>query len=348
MLYELRTSKKISKKTINNQTVREALNLSKKFPKSDSQQELTLKNLRDFQWDDWVKCTEDPSVPLEKKLALSILVNAFHKDERIQTLRPHMISIPGGTFQMGLSSKFVSSVVLKYKKVGVKREWIEKETPAFQTHVDPFCLARYPVTNYEYYCFLKECPNKEIPSSWAYCRYPKERANHPVYTISRNSAQNYCSWLSKKTQKHYRLPTEKEWEFAAGGGKQFEFPWGNRFRASNCNTLESRLLTTTPVGIYPQGNSPFGISDMAGNVEEYVSGNYFPYPGGKIIRDDLFKVTGSVNYPMTRGGSFARSSDLARIRRRHGFYPKEIYVIGFRLACSSLEAGEEWLERRKQ
>ncbi|WP_397600142.1 SUMF1/EgtB/PvdO family nonheme iron enzyme [Silvanigrella sp.] len=75
----------------------------------------------------------------------------------------------------------------------------------------------------------------------------------------------------------------------------------------------------------------FGICDLAGNVEEFVSNPYFVYPNGKLILDDLYKIRNSP-YPMTRGGSFTRSCDLARSKRRHGFFEGEIYVIGFRLA----------------
>ena len=69
---------------------------------------------------------------------------------------------------------------------------------------------------------------------------------------------------------------------------------------------------------------------MAGNVEEYVEDNYWIYPGGNIIKDDLY-LTDPL-YPMTRGGSFTRYHDLARCRRRHGLFKKDIYVVGFRLA----------------
>jgi formylglycine-generating enzyme required for sulfatase activity len=87
---------------------------------------------------------------------------------------------------------------------------------------------------------------------------------------------------------------------------------------------------STPVGTFPNGRSPYGIDDMAGNVEEYVADTYAPYPGGKLVQDDLSTVLGG-EYRVTRGGSFARFRDLARCRRRHGPYNRSIYVVGFRI-----------------
>ena len=99
----------------------------------------------------------------------------------------------------------------------------------------------------------------------------------------------------------------------------------------NTNTAEAGPLTTTPVGMYSEGVSPFGAYDLAGNVEEYVLDDYRPYPGGTAIDDDLSATVGSV-YRVARGGSFARHGDLARCTRRHGWFPTPHYAVGFRLA----------------
>ena len=130
------------------------------------------------------------------------------------------------------------------------------------------------------------------------------------------------------------MPTEAEWEYAAAGPSGYEFPWGNEFVADNANTAETGLFQSTPVGIFSRGDSPFGISDMAGNVEEYVAGNYAAYPGGEFIADHLVEIHGT--YRIARGGSFARFRDLARTRRRHGHNPRSAtYAMGFRLAEDS-------------
>ena len=93
--------------------------------------------------------------------------------------------------------------------------------------------------------------------------------------------------------------------------------------------MESGLFQSSPVGIFSNGASYFGVMDMAGNVEEYVSNDYFPY-GEETVQDDLALTLGQ--YRIARGGSFTRFEDLARCSRRHGRYPSDIYVMGFRLA----------------
>jgi len=118
-----------------------------------------------------------------------------------------------------------------------------------------------------------------------------------------------------------------------GGDKGFEFPWGEEYNPNHANTIEEGILSTTPIGMYPLGDSPFGVMDMAGNVEEYTSSDYRAYADGETIADDLLTSEGS--YRIARGGSFTRFSDLARTRRRHGWYKKEIYIMGFRLAEGS-------------
>jgi formylglycine-generating enzyme required for sulfatase activity len=68
---------------------------------------------------------------------------------------------------------------------------------------------------------------------------------------------------------------------------------------------------------------------MAGNIEEFTADSYRPYPGGRAVLDDLYER--NPQYRIARGGSFARHGDLARCQRRHGWYPKELYAMGFRL-----------------
>jgi formylglycine-generating enzyme required for sulfatase activity len=187
------------------------------------------------------------------------------------------------------------------------------------------------VTNREYRDFLLDSGHEGLPTSWPLGRYPAERGNHPVHTVTADAAAAYAQWLSRKTGRGFRLPDEAEWEHAAGGPDGLEFPWGETFDTERANTVESGLMTTVPVGIYPQGRSPFGLDDMAGNVEEYVAGHYAPYPGGTAISDDLALVWPK-GYAVARGGGFSRFRDLARCRRRHGLYPRPLYAIGFRLA----------------
>lgn len=255
-------------------------------------------------------------------------------DPRILSI-PAMCDIPGGIVKIGLDKGSVDQVLKEYRCLGVTRQWVEKECPRHQIRIQSFRMARYPVTNSQYREFLLETGFNELPTSWFLGRYPEERSNHPVFSITPKAADLYVKWLAKKTGRLFRLPTEAEWEYAAAGKEGLEFPWGNVFSIDCANTAETGLLNTTPVGIYPKGNSPFGISDMAGNVEEYVGDNYKPYPDGSRIEDDLFVINNS--YRIARGGSFARFRDLARTRRRHGANNlSPVYAMGFRVAedCS--------------
>lgn len=273
---------------------------------------------------------ENQHIPLNIRLAAGNLL-AMVGDPRINTYNPEMVDIPGGDIYIGLEPEKVEYVFQMYRDLGIERTWIEKEVPRHQVFLRPYRLAKYPVTNLEYREFLKSTGATELPTSWEFGRFPVERSNHPVYSVTAQSSGAYAQWLSEKTGRKFRLPTEAEWEFSAGGFDGFEFPWGDNFEVDCANTGETGLLTTSPVGAFPRGKSIFGIFDLAGNVEEYVADNYSPYTGGNYIADHLIELHST--YRVARGGSFTRFRDLARTRRRHGRNELfKIYVMGFRLA----------------
>jgi formylglycine-generating enzyme required for sulfatase activity len=272
---------------------------------------------------------EDPAAPLQRRLAAGLLLGAVG-DPRSADLDPVMVDIPGGTATIGLDPERVTPLYEAYRRFGVERSWIEKECPRFQVPVEPFRIGRYPVTNGQYLAFLRATGSEHLPTGWAFGRPPLGLANHPVHTVTPEAADAYAAWLAGTTGRSFRLPTETEWEYAAAGPDGRDFPWGEEFRADHANTAELRLLTTSPVGMFPEGASPFGVLDMAGNVEEYVAGDYHPYPGAELVRDALFEKVGF--YRVARGGAFNHFQDLARCQRRHGTYPGFVNVMGFRIA----------------
>lgn len=311
---------------INQRTSRQAMQLPESFVRS------VLFGYEKF-LTTLVNCTDEnllkilgQSADLKERYAAGVVL-ACRGDARFLT--PPLVFIPGTVARIGLFAEEVSLVAKSLAHLGVLESWIQKEVPAHEVPLKDFKIGKYPVTNGEYLDFLLETEWPELPSSWSFGQYPADKSNHPVFTITPEAADEYCRWLSKKTGRNFRLPTEAEWEFAAAGPKALEYPWGSEFRLGICNTLEAKIYSSTPVGMFPESDSLFGVSDMAGNVEEFVREDYAPYPGGEYIEDDLLLQFGK--YRVARGGSFTRHYDLARCKRRHGFYQKDIYVMGFRI-----------------
>ena len=102
------------------------------------------------------------------------------------------------------------------------------------------------------------------------------RTAYPTWIVD---AMAYCSWLGQVTGKTITLPSEAEWEKAARGEPdQREYPWGDRFEATRCNSRDLGLSSTTPVGIFPKGASPYGCLDLSGKVWEWTRNLWAYYP----------------------------------------------------------------------
>jgi formylglycine-generating enzyme required for sulfatase activity len=315
---------------INKQEPRKAMALGSSYTVTglenleESYRELANLNIKQL-----VLIAESQRGEFHERYAAGQLLGLFG-DPRIKVFDPAMIQIPSARVNLGLDSCAVGPVTEKYRQDGVREEWIRKECPRYQVDLPSYRIGKYLVTHQEYFEFLKDSGYSRFPSTWQYGVYPRHLANHPVYSIEASDADAYVWWLKDRTGRSFRLPTEAEWEYAAAGPYGLEFPWGQDFLKDRANTVESGILHSTPVGIFPRGSSPFGLLDMGGNVEEFVADDYAPYPGGVWIGDDLLRSEG--HYRIARGGSFTRFRDLARCKRRHGKYASDLYVMGFRLA----------------
>ena len=291
---------------------------------------------RRFDGAELARIAEDPAQSFGDRFVAGVVLGLIG-DPRINLLDPPMVAVPGGTYEIGLSPDQVDGVAAEFAPLGVKRCWIEKEAPRHRVRLSSFSIGKYPVTNIEYAAFLRDVPAAPEPTSWTLGLVPPAQANYPVHSIPPEAADSYARWLSQKTARLFRLPTEAEWEVAAGASSRV-YPWGDRFEADHANTLEAGILWTTPVGIFPKGRSAFGCLDMAGNVEELVSDSYSPYPGSEAGKDDLF--TRDSNYRVTRGGGYTRYRDLTRCQRRHGWIDSPLYAMGFRIAETVSYASE--------
>ncbi len=177
--------------------------------------------------------------------------------------------------------------------VQVKKGWFMMGTkegfydskPQRKIYLDEYGISKYPVTNEEYEKFVSaggyEKEEFWTASGWKWKSregitepsFMLDRKwsgrNFPVVGISWYEARAYAAWVSRETGRRYRLPTEAEWEKAARGSHGIEYPWGEEFNSDWCNSLECGLNRTSPIGIFPQGISPNGCYDMAGNVWEW-------------------------------------------------------------------------------
>lgn len=241
---------------------------------------------------------------------------ALDGDPRIANLAPEMVAIEACEATIGIDQEEIDGILGELSDINLEREWLLKETPAFRVKIESFSMSRYLVTNWQFYKFLRANPNEYIPSGWTTGSFDMGKANHPVWSVTYQSATAFCDWLSDCLGRSFRLPTEYEWEYAAAGPDQNAYPWGNEHIHDAANTWETGIFDTSPVGLFPRGVNWCGLYDMGGNVEEWVTDHYHPYPGGSFVEDAFFKMLG--DYRVTRGGAFNYLRDLTRCHRRHG------------------------------
>jgi formylglycine-generating enzyme required for sulfatase activity len=152
------------------------------------------------------------------------------------------------------------------------------ELPQHKLRITDFYIMKYPVTNAEYRMFV-EATEHRAPLFWPDGVFPQDLSDHPVVGVSFHDTLAFCRWAREATGLALRLPSEPEWEKAARGEKGRVYPWGNEWDGSLCNTRESKIGSTTPVGKYsPGGDSPYGVAEMAGNVQNWISSLYGAYP----------------------------------------------------------------------
>jgi formylglycine-generating enzyme required for sulfatase activity len=205
-----------------------------------------------------------------------------------------------------------------------------------------FYIGRYPVTNAQYNQFILATQSTNSKSNDL-----QKRPNHPAANISWYNAWSYCQWLNHSIGNKlpdkwiFRLPTEAEWEKAARGENGNEWPWGNGWDPSLCNSEENGEEKVTQIGIYsPNGDSPYGAADMAGNVWEWTLSLWgteennpdYRYPYNPTDGRENINAGSNIRRVL-RGGSFQDEKKCVRCSSRRGGYPLMGWLSsGFRVA----------------
>jgi len=203
--------------------------------------------------------------------------------------------------------------------------------------VQPFRIAKHPVTNAQFDVFIKAeggYENEEwrngIVRSGEASSGSLQGSNAPRETVSWFGAVAFCRWLSRRTGSTMRLPTEWEWQQAATGGDPTrDYPWSGGWDAARCNSIESQLNRTTAVGLYPQGATKQGVMDMAGNVCEWCLNTYEHPEAPESLRIDE-----SNRARVLRLGSWGNDQWYQRVsaRFKNDAGDRRNYGFGFRLA----------------
>ncbi|MDQ0584854.1 ergothioneine biosynthesis protein EgtB [Streptomyces rishiriensis] len=260
---------------------------------------------------------------------------------------PAEVLVPGGPFTMGASGE----------------PWaLDNERPAHRREVAPFHIDTTPVTNAAYQAFLEDGGYDDerwwTKEGWSHIRRTGVHAplfwhrdggqwlrrrfgvtevvppDEPVLHVCWYEADAYARWAGR------RLPTEAEWEKAArfdpATGGSMRYPWGDADPAPEHANLGQRHLRPAPAGSYPAGASPLGVRQLIGDVWEWTSSDFLPYPGFRMFPyKEYSEVFFGPEHKVLRGGSFAVDPVACRGTFRNWDYPIRRQIFsGFRTARS--------------
>jgi formylglycine-generating enzyme required for sulfatase activity len=264
------------------------------------------------------------------------------------------VEVPGDPFLMGTPADDIPALL---KRFGGERDWYEDETPQSPVDLPAYYIARYPVTHAQYWAFVQDTGHKaptaeadyEQPYAWRDGQPPPQRLNQPVVLVTWRDARAYCTWLTGRLRAWEgtppplaarlredgwaaRLPTEAEWEKAARGTDGRAFPWGEEPDPNRANFADTGIGTTSAVGCFPGGISPYGALDMSGNVWEWCQSLYKDYP---YDRNDGREKLDDNGGRVLRGGAFYYLVGNVRCASRNWIDP-DLWLdnVGFRVVVA--------------
>ena len=225
-------------------------------------------------------------------------------------------TVPSGTFLMG----------------GAEEESPNNERPAHTVYLSSFHISPFPITNQDYREFV-QVTGYRTPIHWQRGTFPTGTGNHPVTNVSWQDAMAYAEWVGA------RLPSEAEWEKAGRGTDERPYPWGDRFvEGERCNA-NNMVGTTTPVDEFPDGRSPYGVWDMAGNVCEWCS-DYYDEEYYRNSPQANPKGPAGGQERTVRGGTFSDTRAALRTTHRTGQAETQARDnVGFRVAVDGEDRG---------
>jgi formylglycine-generating enzyme required for sulfatase activity len=239
-------------------------------------------------------------------------VRAYRDRLKSGGLGPVMIEVPGGTYLLG----------------AMPQQPYPDELPQTRIELNNFSISKHEITVEEYSVFAK-ATNRAIPTS----RQWTLENNMPIINVSWEDATEYTTWLSAQTGRQYRLPSEREWEYAASAGMKNTYPWGNHLgeNNANCASCGSRWDARQPAPVGSFAPNPLGLHDIIGNVDEWVldcrRNNYVDTPTSGQTWEG-----GDCSRRMVRGGSFRTYESALRLTKRKSMNPKaRSDDLGFRI-----------------
>jgi formylglycine-generating enzyme required for sulfatase activity/class 3 adenylate cyclase len=221
---------------------------------------------------------------------------------------PEMTELRGGSFAMGSNED-------------------NSERPVHQVTIKPFAISKFPITVREW----NECA---AAKACGFTATGKDDA--PVANVSWSDAKQYTVWLADATRKAYRLPSEAEWEYAARGGTQTKYWWGDQLQPgmANCKNCTDVAAADQPVKVGNFKPNPFGLYDMGGGVDQWVEDCWHKnYQGAPA--DGSAWVGGDCTSHVIRSGSWKNDARYVRPANRDSYDTNVRYPThGFRVALS--------------